>query len=99
MVSGWLGRWIVTVRLWWRGSSGSNGPAVRGGRWGQSLPAVVGSRIQRRIIGLLQRIILAFCQLTSEEMASHLPMVVVCDRHNRIERLFEYEPGSARVER
>jgi len=37
-------------------------------------------------------IILAFCQLTPEEMADHRPRVIVCDEKNRIAQTIEYDP-------
>ena len=38
-------------------------------------------------------IIIAFCTLTSEEMAEHRPKVVICDRNNKVTELIEYEPA------
>jgi len=37
-------------------------------------------------------IILAFCQLTPEEMAGHRPRVIVCDEKNRIAQTILYDP-------
>ncbi len=38
-------------------------------------------------------LILAFCQVTEEEMARHRPRVVVCDARNRIAEVIVYDPA------
>jgi aspartate 1-decarboxylase len=46
-----------------------------------------------RLSGVGHRvIILAFCQLTPEELARHRPKVIICDANNRIAETIEYEP-------
>ena len=43
------------------------------------------------LTGIGHRIlIMSFCQLTQDEMASHRPKVIVCDEHNRIAEVIEY---------
>lgn len=37
-------------------------------------------------------IILAFCQLTPEELARHRPKVIICDANNRVAQTIEYDP-------
>lgn len=40
-------------------------------------------------------LILSFCQLTSEELSAHRPKVVICDAHNHIAELIEYESSES----
>lgn len=42
-----------------------------------------------------QVLILSFCQVTADELATHRPKVVICDEDNGIGELIEYEPGAA----
>lgn len=43
-------------------------------------------------------IILAFCQLDSEDLATHRPKVVVCNKDNTIKEVIEYDPAVQPVE-
>ncbi len=62
-------------------------PAKRGSREiGVNGAAAKLSAIGHRVI------ILAFCQLTPEEMAIHRPKVVVCDSKNGVANMIEYDP-------
>jgi aspartate 1-decarboxylase len=38
-------------------------------------------------------IIIAFCTLSREEMATHRPKVIICDRCNRVAEIIEYDPA------
>lgn len=42
-----------------------------------------------------QVLIMSFCQLTPEELATHRPRVVICDEHNRVARRIEYPAAGA----
>jgi len=39
-------------------------------------------------------LIMSFCHLTPQELATHRPKVVICDQRNNIAELIEYPPAS-----
>ncbi len=40
-------------------------------------------------------LVMSFCRLTTEEMATHRPKVIVCDRENRVAEAFAYEAAGS----
>ncbi len=42
-------------------------------------------------------LIMSFADMAPEEMASHRPIVVICDKHNGIAELLRYDPAAAEI--